>query len=399
MNWVAVHRGCVAGEEFIDEQVRGPFTRWVHTHRFVATSADGSRLEDEVEYVLPGGAAGNLLGGRYIEDRLRSLFAWRHAVTRADLQRHRQAADGAPRRIAVSGAAGLIGGALVPFMRAGGNDVTTLVRRVANPVRGEIRWDPQADSWDARELSGCDAVVHLAGRSIAAGRWTTGAKAEILRSRTEPTRRLALGLAALDQPPATLLCASAIGFYGDGGNAEVDERAPAGDGFLADVTQAWEEACEPALRRGIRVVNLRFGVVLNASGGALAKLLPPFRLGLGGRVGSGRQWMSWISLDDVLGAILFTLRRGELSGPVNVVAPNPVQNAVFARSLGRVLRRPALVPFPAPAIGLCFGEMGRDLLLGGQRVVPRKLMELGFSFAHPTIDDGLRFELGKIAAI
>ena len=298
-------------------------------------------------------------------------------------------------RVAVTGATGLIGSALVPFLRGGGHEVTPL-RRVAASERGRSAgWDPATGALSAGALVGVDSVVHLAGENIAGGRWTAARKARIRDSRVDGTRRLAEALAALPQPPRTLVAASAIGFYGDRGSEELDESSAPGSGFLPEVCQAWEEAAQPAHEAGIRVVHLRIGIVLTPAGGALGQMLLPFRMGVGGVIGSGRQYMSWVALDDVLGGILHALRTGGLAGAANLVAPNPATNAAFTKTLGRVLRRPTILPLPAFGARLAFGEMADALLLASSRVHPVRLREGGFSFGYPELEDALRHVLGR----
>jgi uncharacterized protein (TIGR01777 family) len=287
----------------------------------------------------------------------------------------------------------MIGTALTLQLEAQGNVVHRIVRRDPVPSRGDIvLGGGERDS--APLLDGCDAVVHLAGRNIAT-RWTRTAKAEIVRSRTETTRRLAESLAGLARPPDVLVCASGAGYYGDTGESIADERSPQGAGFLAEVVRAWEAAAAPARERGIRVVHLRFGLVLSGTGGALRKMLPAFRIGAGGPVGSGRQWLSWVALDDVLAVIGACFARGELAGPVNVVAPEPVRNADFARTLGRVLHRPAVLPLPAAFVRLAFGAMGEETLLASSRVAAARLRDLGFAFRYPALEGALRRAVGK----
>ncbi len=288
-------------------------------------------------------------------------------------------------RVLVSGVSGLVGSALVPALESAGHSVVRLVRR--DPAANEIRWDP-GSGIEAGALEDFDAVVHLAGESIA-GRWTAAKKARIRDSRVQGTSTLAAALARTDRPPTALVCASAIGIYGDRGDEVLrEESAPGGD-FLAEVGKQWEAATEPAARAGIRVVSLRFGVVLSRRGGALARMLPPFRMGAGGRIGSGRQWMSWITLEDVVGLIQHALATDSLGGPVNAVAPNPVTNAEFTRALGKALHRPTLFPLPAFMVRLMFGEMGEALLLGSQRVDCGKLLASGFRFRHPELKPAL----------
>jgi len=293
-------------------------------------------------------------------------------------------------RILVTGSSGLIGSALVSFLEAAGHGVTRVVRSA--PRQGEVRWDPAAATMETDGLDGHAAAVHLAGETIA-GRWTPAKKARIVTSRVQGTRLLSTTLAGLRQPPPVLVCASAIGFYGDRGGEVLTEESAPGSGFLPQVVRSWEAAADPARAAGIRVVHLRFGVVLSGRGGALARMLLPFRLGLGGPVGSGRQFMSWVALDDAVRSILHSIECEGLVGPVNVVSPNSVTNREFARTLGRVLRRPAFCRVPAVVIRLVLGEMGRELLLSSVRAVPAKLRASGFECGHPDLEGAIRHVL------
>lgn len=390
LRWVAEHEDYREGLQFADVQVAGPFARWRHLHRFESESPQACRIEDRVEYAPPLGPLGRaLLPG--LTRRLRQVFAYRHAVVRGDLLRHRSAPKKSL-KIAVSGASGLVGSALVPFLTAGGHSVLRLTRRPAG--KGEVSWDPEGGRIEAEKLEGLDAVVHLAGESIAAGRWSAARKARIRESRVRGTRLIAETLRGLKRRPAVLVCASAIGFYGDRPEP-VEESSPPGEGFLAGVCREWEAAAAPAAAAGVRTVHLRFGIVLSPAGGALAKMLPPFKLGAGGPVGSGRQAMSWVAIDDVLGAVHFAIQRDVLSGPVNVTAPGAVSNREFGRTLGRVLGRPAFAPLPAFMARLLFGEMGRELLLEGARVRPARLQAAGFEFLYPDLEPALRHVLGR----
>ncbi|MBL8725001.1 MAG: TIGR01777 family oxidoreductase [Planctomycetes bacterium] len=287
-------------------------------------------------------------------------------------------------RIAISGASGFVGRALIAHLERSGHEVLRLVRGSASEPHG-VRWQPDTGELDGRALGAVDAVVHLAGENVAGGRWTPARRAAIAASRGPTTERLARSLARLPVPPRTLISASATGIYGDCGDARLDERTPPGQGFLAEVAQAWEAATQPAASAGIRVVHLRIGMVLDQSGGALARMLLPFRLGLGGRLGSGQQWVSWIHRQDLVAAIAFLLGQESLRGPVLAVAPEPVTNREFTRALGRALRRPAVLPVPAFALRLLFGAMADELLLSSQRATPRALLTAGFQFAHPNL--------------
>ncbi|HXM37832.1 MAG TPA: TIGR01777 family oxidoreductase [Gemmatimonadales bacterium] len=292
-------------------------------------------------------------------------------------------------KIVVSGASGLIGSALAPRLASQGHDVVPLVRRVPRPGERGVAWDPETGRIDQGGLEGCDVVVHLAGENVF-GRWTAAKKQRIRDSRVKGTRLLSEALARLARRPSVLLAASAIGYYGHRGDEELTEQSSPGDDFLAHVGREWEAATVPAARAGIRVVNLRFGVVLTPTGGALAKMLPPFRLGLGGHVGSGSQFLSWIAFDDALDAIMHMLITTSLAGPVNVTAPGPVTNRDFAKTLGRVLRRPAVVPVPAFALRMAFGAEGADMLQSGQRVLPARLLSSGFRFQYGELEPALR---------
>lgn len=388
--WTAEHRGYVPGRQFVDVQKEGPFARWEHTHRFEPVEGDRCRVVDEIHYALPLGGLGRALGADAVRRRLEKVFAYRHDVLAHDLRLHRLAER--PLRVAMTGAGGFLGRNLRALLESGGHEVVPLVRGTG---RRGIQWDPEEGHIDRTALEGFDVVYHLAGEPIAQ-RWTEAAKERIRRSRWEGTRLLADALAELARPPAVLVSISGVNYYGVS-DAFADESAPAGAGFLAEVCVGWEEASRHAIAAGIRVVNPRMGVVLSPEDGALAKMLPAFSLGVGGRIGSGRQGFSWVSIDDAIGALYFAALRGELQGPVNVSAPEPVSNARFVETLGAVLARPVALPIPAAGIRAIFGEMGEETLLGGVRVVPRRLDEAGYPFAHPRLEDALRHVLGRPA--
>jgi hypothetical protein len=375
--WVAVQTGLEDGVSFSDRQESGPFALWEHTHRMVPAGPDRSVLEDEVHYQLPFGWVGTLGGRQLVRSKIESLFAYRHTLLAADLARHR-ALPGPALRVAISGSHGFIGTALSVFLTTGGYTVERLPRSGVTPAL----------------LEGLDAVVNLAGASVASGRWSPARKEEIRRSRVENTLQLVGAMRACTRPPPVLISGSAIGLYGDRGSEALDEASSAGKGFLAEVCQAWEEAARSAESLGTRVVLLRTGLVLSANGGALAKLAPVFRAGLGGRVGPGSQVYSWIALEDVVGAIHFALRTPELTGPVNLTAPEAATNGAFTEALGAVLHRPTPVPFPSAAVRALFGQMGTETLLASAQVTPHALLDAGFTFRWPGLREALRFCLG-----
>jgi hypothetical protein len=296
--------------------------------------------------------------------------------------------------ILVTGASGLIGEALIPVLTMGGHGVTCLVRFKPRGGESLVYWNPAAGDIDAPKLEGFDAVVHLAGEPIT-GRWNATKKTAIRESRVKGTRLLCETLARLSKRPRVLVAASASGYYGDRGNEVLREESGAGSLFLSQVCQEWEAATKAAAAGGIRVVNLRFGFVLSPAGGGLAKMLPAFKTGAGGKIGSGKQYMSWIGIDDLLQIILFATTAETLNGPVNAVAPNPVTNLEFTKTLGRVLGRPAIFPMPAFAVRLAFGEMGKELLLASTRIEPARLLSAGYQFRFSELEGALRHLLGR----
>ncbi len=398
--WVAEHTAYEAGRMFRDEQIAGPFARWVHTHRVEPAEGNSCFLEDEIEYALPLGAVGSACAGPFVRRKLERGFAYRHRIPEQDVNAHLKWSK-KPLRILVSGATGLVGSALVAYLSAGGHAVTRLVRtgRESSPPVGiptpSLNWDPYGAGFASPSaLEGFDGVVHLAGENIAAGRWTATRKARIRESRVRSTKTLAEAMARLLKPPRTLVVASAIGYYGDRGEENLVEASPRGKGFLADVCSEWEAATEEARGAAIRVVNLRIGVVLTPAGGALKQMLPPFLMGAGGPIGDGRQWISWIALDDLLDVILHAIADESLSGPVNAVAPHPVTNEEWTEMLGKILRRPAVLPMPAFAARAAFGEMADELLLASTRVLPERLLAARHFFRFAEAEPALRHLLG-----
>ena len=374
--WVAVHTAVDEGRSFTDRQESGPFARWEHVHRMLPDGEQRSILEDDIRYALPLGQLGQL-AQRFAREKLEAVFAYRHALTAADLGRHAEL-PGPPLRVGITGSHGLIGSALTHFLTTGGHTVVRLGR-----------------SEQAGAVDGLDAVVNLAGANVGQGRWTAARKQELRDSRIRTTETLVAAILRAARRPTVLVNGSAIGFYGDRGETPVDESSSRGTGFLAEVAEAWEAATRPAEEAGVRVVKLRTGVVLSPDGGALARMLPIFRSGAGGRLGSGKQLFSWIALEDVIGAIHFALRTPSFQGPANLTAPEPVTNAGFTHVLGRVLQRPTVATVPAPVLRTLLGEMAQEVL-SGANVVPRALLDAGFRFRWPGLEEALRFCLGKV---
>lgn len=393
LTWVVRHTDFEEGRLFRDEQVSGPFQRWVHSHRFLPSEDGGSIMEDEVQWEPPLGAAGRMFAAGFIEKELKRLFVFRHARLRHDLDLHARYAAQGPLMVAVTGASGLIGRALTTLLQSGGHTVISIPRRASGDGPW---WEPDEGVFhNVQALEGIDGVVHLAGEPIIGLRWTEEKKSRILDSRKKGTETLSRTLAGLARKPEVLVSASGVDFYGDRGSAVLTEESAPGKGFLARVCRQWEDATAPARRAGIRVVHLRTGMVLTPAGGALGTMLLPFKLGIGGRLGSGRQYVSWIDLDDEVGLIYHALATRSVKGPLNATAPHPVSNGTFTDTLGRVLGRPTLIPLPSLAVRTLFGEMGKVLLLDGARAVPQKAEKTGFRFRYPSLEESLRFQLGR----
>lgn len=391
--WLAEHRDVEQGRRFTDVQIKGPFRHWTHVHEFVPHNSSSGSLLDRIEYRLPGGALGRLVAGSSICADLERTFRYRHRVLGQDLTLHEAFADRPRLRVAITGASGLIGTALKDLLTTGGHEVVSLSR---TPSRDdEVEWDPSRGALDLEAIRGVDAVVHLAGENVAGRRWTGGQMERIRSSRIAGTRWLINTLKKMPEPPGVFLSASAIGLYGDRGEERLTEASAPGSGFLAEVSTAWEAEAMAARQVGMRTALARFGIVLSPRGGALAKMLTPFRLGAGGRLGSGKQMMSWISIEDAAAALLHLLMDATLEGPFNLSAPRPVSNQEFTRTLARVLKRPAIAPVPALAARLAFGRMADEMLLSSALVLPERLEDSGFVFRQPTLEVALRQLLGR----
>ncbi|MCA9135518.1 MAG: TIGR01777 family oxidoreductase [Planctomycetales bacterium] len=400
VRWVAEHTQYEPPSLFVDVQRSGPFSQWVHHHQFEGTDHVGCVLRDSVSYRLPFGLLGNFFGASRVKKELETMFAYRHRVTRDDLKLS-SVCGARPMTIAVSGSSGLVGKKLCAVLTMLGHTVIRLERsidqvdnssRSSNPALADAV-APWHSAAEAEKLSGIDAVVHLAGKPIADRRWTDSVKKEMAASRIDLTSQLAKSLAALHDPPKVFVCASAIGFYGDRGDEVLTEKSAVGDTFLAELADQWERSCRAADQAGIRVANARLGVVLDPGGGALKQMLTPAKL-FGGALGNGNQWWSWVAIDDVIGAIYHAICNDGVVGPFNVTAPDALRNRDFAKTLGRVISRPALIPAPASALRLALGEMADALLLSSTHVVPAVLQRTGYEFRFAKADDALRYLLG-----
>ena len=394
MTWVAEHLGYEPPEKFEDVMKKGPFRSWHHVHRFVEKDG-GTVVHDEVEYKLPMGILGRIFGSRNVRNRLNRMFRARELRLNRDLQRHSDFNHLPRKRILLAGSSGLIGRQLAAFLDTGGHEIWRLVRRAPKDGQNEIQWTPSEGMIDASSLEGFDIVIHLGGAGIGDRRWTKARMALIEKSRTESTELLARTLADLSQKPDVFLVSSAIGWYGDRGDEILTEESQPGSGFLPDTCLAWEESAEFARKAGIRTIHARTGVVLDASGGALEKMLLPAKMGAGGPIGFGRQWFSWISMDDQIYAMHHLVMSSETEGAYNITSPEPLQQRHFAKALGRVLRRPAFMPTPPLAIWFLYGKMGVALTTESQRVIPTRLMETGYKFQHQDAESALRDALGK----
>lgn len=395
LHWHARHVANTPGVMFQDVQERGPFARWTHTHRFTDTE-DGALLEDHIDYALPGQSLLPAWATNLVEGTLQRVFRYRHDTLRADIELHRRCSR-TPLRVLISGASGVLGSALRPLLTTGGHEVWTLVRRQPDRQRREIYWDPQSGYLTLTGLPPFDAIIHLAGDNIGEGRWTVEKKQRVIDSRVQGTGLIARTIAAQPIRPKVLLTASAVGFYGNCLDCCMREEDQAGTDFISDVCALWEQSARPAEEAGIRTVIMRIGVVLTPRGGALQRLLTTAYFGFPRRFGEGDQYISWIGINDMVGAILHALTSDSLHGPVNIAAPHPATNSQLMQTLARVLRRPLLPPIPARLLKTLYGQMASEVLLGGCRVATDKLQHSGYSFRHTDLEQALRHLLGRFA--
>lgn len=389
--WVAHHLENDPGKMFRDVQLSGPFSSWSHTHLFEDV-AGGSILHDKIEYALPFHSIVPSVLKRHIDKTLLRTFQHRKKVLAADLRLHQQF-EKKSLKVLISGASGVLGKALKPLLTTGNHEVWSLVRRPPDKSKNELFWDPSTG--EIEDLPYFDAVIHLAGEYIGVGRWTAEKKRRVVESRTKGTLLLAQKIAAQPQPPEVFLSASATGYYGDTKNDCIEENAPCGDDFISEVCQVWEEATRPAIAAGIRTVLMRIGISLSPGGGALQRLLSTVPFGLIRRCGSGKQYISWISIDDTVSAIYHAMRCEQLHGPLNISAPQPVTNADFMRTLAEITGTPLLLPVPAPLLKGIYGQMATEILLSGCNASCQKLLDSGFTFRHVNLVEALNDLLGK----
>ncbi len=397
MTWVAEHTAYDPPHHFADKMVRGPFWSWNHNHNL--TECDGkTTVKDEVSYQVPFGPLGNLadsiLGGWLVKSRISRMFKARELRLQRDMREHSKFSHIKRKKILVAGSSGMIGTQLVAFLDTGGHDVWRLVRRPVKEGAKELSWRPDEGLIESSEIEGFDVIIHLGGENIGDKRWSKKRKAAIVGSRRESTTLLSETISALKSKPEVFLVASAIGFYGNRGDEILTEESAHGEGFLTDTVIQWESYADSAREAGIRVINTRNGIVLAGVGGALGRMLLPWKLGGGGPLAGGKQWMSWISLDDEIYAINHLIMNDECEGAYNLTAPEPVRQKVFSKTLGKVLRRPAIAPIPGFSMKILFGELAGPLLIEGQRVLPSRLQQSGYEFLHKDLESALRDSLG-----
>lgn len=398
LTWVAEHSGYREGERFVDDQVKGPFAHWHHEHLFEDAGGEGAFvMRDRVSYRLPMGALGRL-ALPIVRPKLEAMFRYRHATLEGDLALHAEHREAARKTVLITGGTGLIGSALASLLTTGGHRVRVLTRgsgrgRAAQGAMA-YRWDPATGEVDPAALDGVDAVVHLAGEQVFSPRWSGAKRRRILESRVAGTRAIVAAMRASAQPPACLVSASAVGFYGARGEERVDEAAASGEGFLAEVCRAWEGEARAAEDAGIRTVRARIGVVLTPRGGALGLMAPAAKAGLGARIGGGRQYVPWIGIDDAIGGLYHLVMSEGVSGAVNLVAPGCVRQREFVDTLARVVRRPRVLAAPAWAVRMMLGEVAEEMVLKGCLVEPGVLVASGYRFRHERLDGALYHLLG-----
>ncbi len=404
--WVAKHFGYIHNLQFQDKMIKGPFKKWVHTHSFISESQNQCIIEDKIEYMPRFGKIGSKILQKRMQNYLNQLFLYRSHILVNDLFLEKITQEKG-KRILISGSHGLIGSSLIPLLTSiGRHKISRLVRKTNNnnmdllpetnkEDKKTIFWDPQYNKLDPYELEGFDIIIHLAGENIF-GRWTDTKKKRIFDSRVGSTNLLSESLTKLSHPPSLLICASAIGYYGDRPNEYLTEDSNPGKGFLSKVCQNWEKATKEATEIGIRVVNTRFGMVLTPKGGILQKLLSPFKLGLGITIGNKDQYISWVSIEDVIKSIFYSITNTSIKGPINIVSPNPVTNLEFSDILKKIFNPKLSMSISQNIPKLIFGEMSKEVLSTNTYVIPKKLVSTDYKFFSSDLEDSLRFLLGKI---
>jgi len=404
--WVAKHFGYIHNLQFQDKMIKGPFKKWIHTHSFIPQDQNQCIIEDKIDYMPRFGKIGSKIIQKRIQNYLNQLFIYRERILVNDTILEKMTREKG-KNILITGSHGLIGSSLIPLLTyIGGHKITRLVRKINNnntyssPTTNKedkksIFWYPEYDKLDHNELEGFDIIIHLAGENIF-GRWTDIKKQRIFNSRVGSTKLLAKSLTKLSNPPSLLICASAIGYYGDRPNEYITEDSIPGKGFLSEVCQKWEKATQDVTEIGIRVVNTRFGVVLTPKGGILQKLLSPFKLGLGITIGNKDQYISWVSIEDVIKSIFYSISNTSIKGPVNVVSPKPVANLEFSDTLKKIFNPKLSMSINQNIPKLIFGEMSKEVLSTNTYVIPKRLISTGYKFFNSELEDSLRFLLGKI---
>ncbi len=404
--WVAKHFSYIHNLQFQDKMIKGPFKKWIHTHSFIPQGENQCIIEDKIEYMPRFGKIGSKIIQKKIQNYLNQLFIYRERILVNDTILEKMTREKG-KNILITGSQGLIGSSLIPLLtNIGGHKITRLVRKINNnntyssPTTNKedkksIFWYPEYDKLDHNELEGFDIIIHLAGENIF-GRWTDIKKQRIFNSRVGSTKLLAKSLTKLSNPPSLLICASAIGYYGDRPNEYITEDSIPGKGFLSEVCQKWEKATQDVTEIGIRVVNTRFGVVLTPKGGILQKLLSPFKLGLGITIGNKDQYISWVSIEDVIKSIFYSITNTSIKGPVNVVSPKPITNLEFSDTLKKIFNPKLSMSINQNIPKLIFGEMSKEVLFTNTYVIPKRLISTGYKFFNSELEDSLRFLLGKI---
>ncbi|ADD69649.1 domain of unknown function DUF1731 [Denitrovibrio acetiphilus DSM 12809] len=390
--WHAEHVEYNKDQFFKDIQTKGPFSKWEHSHYFKTLNGK-TLIIDEIEYQLPMHNISKYFAGSVIKKKLRRMFAYRQAVSKNDIETL-SSYKPAPKTIVVSGATGVVGSNLIPYLQTQGHKTIRMLRNEKQLCIGDVCWNPYAETMN-ESFEHADVIIHLAGEPIGNANWTNKKKLSIVDSRVRSTSLLAKTISNMEKPPKLLICASAIGYYGDRGDEILTEESGTGKGFISHVCYHWEKAAKAAEEKGIRVVYLRIGVALSPQGGALERTYKPTAFGLGTVIGSGRQYLSWVSMDDVLYAITHIIENDNIKGAVNLTAPNPVRWKDYADTLAHVMDRPRFLRVPEWLIKTVYGQMGREVLLASANVQPKKLLESGFTFRYPILEDALRHQLGR----